>query len=160
VKKSLIGWTSALLLATGCAHQSHSEPKSAAQEYTKSQAETGADASQQAQESGNAAASSAEHAAPDDTAINQRDREGATVLPLEQGEDAQDLAMTKQIRQAVIADDSLSFEAKNVKIVSQHGEVTLRGPVKSQDEKQIIQYAADRVAGPEHVQNQLEIDND
>jgi hyperosmotically inducible periplasmic protein len=68
-----------------------------------------------------------------------------------------DRAITQKIRKAVHDDNSLSTYAHNVKIVTQDGKVTLRGPVRSEDEKNNLQAKAVTVAGQENVTNQLEI---
>jgi hyperosmotically inducible protein len=68
-----------------------------------------------------------------------------------------DRAITQKIRKAVHDDNSLSTYAHNVKIITQDGKVTLRGPVRSADEKNNLQAIAVTVAGQENVTNQLEI---
>jgi hyperosmotically inducible protein len=68
-----------------------------------------------------------------------------------------DRAITQKIRKAIHEDQSLSTYAHNIKIISQDGKVTLRGPVRSEDEKNNIQAKAVTVAGEENVTNQLEI---
>ena len=68
--------------------------------------------------------------APDNTARNVRDRDGTTLTPGDQSESKADLALTQRIRQAIVADDSLSTTAHNVKIITSDGVVTLRGPVQ------------------------------
>ncbi len=66
--------------------------------------------------------------------------------------------LTKKIRQAIIADKSLSMYAHNVKIIAQNGSVTLKGPVKSDEEKQsIASKAAEIAGGPDKVTNQLTV---
>ena len=95
--------------------------------------------------------------APDNTAINERDRDGKTLTPPDQQENETDLALTQKIRQAIIDDDNLSMSADNVKIISQNGKVTLRGPVKDQAEKANIEAKAKAVAGVTSVDNQLEV---
>ncbi len=95
--------------------------------------------------------------APDNTEVNQRDRDESAKTPLDQGNNEADLRITQQIRQAVQADDSLSFTAKNVKIISTGGKVTLRGPVNSAAERNAIEEAARKVAGVLQVDNQIEI---
>jgi len=97
------------------------------------------------------------NAAPDNTKVNERDTNSAAPTPGDQGNNAGDLKITQQIRQAVMADDSLSFTAKNVKIITQNGKVTLRGPVKSEDERSRIEAAARKVAGAAQIDNQLEV---
>lgn len=94
--------------------------------------------------------------APDNTRVNERDRKSSAVTPLDQGEGASDLDITKRIRQAVVGDHSLSFTAKNVKIITRDGKVTLRGPVNTDKERAAIQAAAEKVAGA-NVDNQLEV---
>jgi hyperosmotically inducible protein len=68
-----------------------------------------------------------------------------------------DRALTQQIRKAIHQDSSLSAYAHNIKIISQDGKVTLRGPVRSEDEKNYIQAKALTVAGEGNVTNELEI---
>ena len=67
--------------------------------------------------------------APDNTGRNVRDRSGATLTPGDQSESEADRTLTQQIRRAVVADDSLSTNAHNIKIITINGVVTLRGPV-------------------------------
>jgi hyperosmotically inducible protein len=97
------------------------------------------------------------NAPPDNTEVNERDRNAAAPTPLDQRENETDLKITQQIRQAVMADKSLSFTAKNVKIITQGGKVTLRGPVNSEQERSAIEAAARKVAGATQVDNQLEV---
>jgi hyperosmotically inducible protein len=95
--------------------------------------------------------------APDNTKVNKRDANSAALTPMDQKENQTDLKITQQIRQAVMADSSLSFTAKNVKIITQNGKVTLRGPVKTEQERGAIEAAARKVAGATQVDNQLEV---
>lgn len=97
------------------------------------------------------------NAAPDNTKVNERDRNDAAKTPLDQQENERDLKITQQIRQAVMADKSLSFTAKNVKIITANGKVTLRGPVNTEQERSSIEAAARKVAGITHVDNQIEV---
>jgi hypothetical protein len=97
-----------------------------------------------------------EHAA-NDTGKNERDRSGATATSGDQSESEADLRITQKIRQAVVDDSELSATAKNVKIVTKEGVVTLRGPVKSSQEKSQIASVAQRVDGVKRIDNQLEI---
>jgi osmotically-inducible protein OsmY len=96
-----------------------------------------------------------EHAA-DNTGVNERDGDKDTLTALDQSNDEVDREITQKIRKAVIDDDSLSFTAKNVKIITVDRKVTLRGPVKSAAERATIAAAARRVAGA-RVDNQLEV---
>ncbi len=72
---------------------------------------------------------------PDNTERNVRDRSGATLTPGDQSETEADRTLTQRVRQAVVADESLSTNAHNIKIISVDGVVTLRGPVNSAEEK-------------------------
>ena len=95
--------------------------------------------------------------APDNSGRNVRDRDNQTKTPGDQSENEADRTITQNIRQAITADDSLSTNAKNVKIITNDGTVTLRGPVKSEKEKTEIEAKAKQVAGVKRVDNQLEI---
>lgn len=95
----------------------------------------------------------------DNTGRNVRDRNDATKTPGDQSESEPDRTISQNIRQAVVADDSVSTNGKNVKIVTVDGVVTLRGPVKSEQEKTNIGAKAQQIAGVKKVDNQLEIAN-
>jgi hyperosmotically inducible protein len=103
------------------------------------------------------AAQPAEGKKADNTGVNQRDRDDKSLTPMDQGGSEADRKITQQIRQAVMKDGSLSFSSKNVKIITINGKVTLRGPVKSAEERSAIERAAAQVAGAGRVDNQLEI---
>ena len=94
----------------------------------------------------------------DNTARNTRDRQDDKLSPLDQGGSESDRAITQEIRKSVVADDSLSTNAKNVKIITVDGVVTLRGPVKTADEKTTIAALAKKAAGAKSVDDQLEIE--
>ena len=93
----------------------------------------------------------------DNTARNERDNSAAAITPLDQGENANDLAITSKIRQAIVDDKSLSSNAHNIKIVTSAGVVTLRGPVKSATEKTKIAELAQQAAPSAKINNQLEV---
>jgi hyperosmotically inducible periplasmic protein len=95
--------------------------------------------------------------APDNTGRNVRDRGGDTVTPGDQSNNKADLNLTQQIRKAIMADKSLSTNAKNVKIITANGVVTLRGPVNTPQEKATIEAKAQSIAGAHNVDSQLEI---
>jgi hyperosmotically inducible periplasmic protein len=96
-------------------------------------------------------------AAPDNTGRNVRDRGGLTLTPGDQSESEADRTLTQEIRKAVVADDSLSTLAKNIKIITVDGVVTLRGPVQSPREKETIGTKAQQIAGIDKIDNQLEV---
>jgi hyperosmotically inducible protein len=95
----------------------------------------------------------------DNSGRNVRDRNDATKTSGDQSESEADRTISQSIRQAVVADDSVSTNGKNVKIITAEGVVTLRGPVKSENEKTNIGARAQQVAGVKKVDNQLEIAN-
>lgn len=112
---------------------------------------------------GNAAAAPVDRSqkpatAADNSRVNKRDRNGATLTPMDQGPSESDRKITRDIRQAVMSDSSLSFTAKNVKIITIDGKVTLRGPVKTDAERTAIEGAARKVVGNGAlVESQLEL---
>jgi hyperosmotically inducible protein len=97
------------------------------------------------------------HPAADNTAKNERDQQTAAVTPGDQNENETDRKITQEIRQHVVDTDELSISAKNVKIVTADGNVTLRGPVKTAQEKTDIGRIAQKVSGVKRLDNQLEI---
>ena len=94
---------------------------------------------------------------PDNTALNVRDRNDRTLTPLNQGNSKADVATTAQIRKEIIAGKDMSVNARNVKIITSKGQVTLRGPVNTSEEKRLIGEIANRIARSENVDNQLEV---
>lgn len=95
--------------------------------------------------------------APDNTGRNVRDRSGDTLTPGDQSENQADLTLTQRIRRELMADKSLSTDAKNVKIITINGIVTLRGPVNTVKEKSTIEAKAQSIAGTTNVDSQLEV---
>jgi len=93
----------------------------------------------------------------DNTARNRRDKDGNTLTAGDQGNSSGDIAITANIRKAVLARDGLSVNAQNVKIITLNGRVTLRGPVNTEEEKTIIADIAGGVVEASAVDNQLEV---
>jgi hyperosmotically inducible protein len=93
----------------------------------------------------------------DNTKKNARDRDPGALTPGDQGGNEIDRTITQRIRQGIMKDDSLSMTAKNVKIITVDGVVTLRGPVKSDQEKTLIANLAQQTGNVKRVDNQLEI---
>lgn len=91
------------------------------------------------------------------TAVNERDRRDDMKTPINQNENTKDVGITADIRKRVVALDA-SVDAHNVKIITQDGRVTLRGPVKTADEKQRIEQIAFEVAGQANVESHLEVE--
>ena len=95
--------------------------------------------------------------AADNTKVNARDRQPSQVTADQQKNNKTDLDLTKEIRKALIADKSLSTYAHNVKIVARDGKVTLKGPVRSEDEKKIVEAKAAEIAGATNITNQVSV---
>lgn len=93
----------------------------------------------------------------DNTGKNERDRDNKTLTPGDQSNKPEDRKLTQAIRQAVMKDKSLTMTAKNVKIITAEGKVTLRGPVNTAEEKTKINELAKAAAGTVPVDNQLEV---
>src|ERR1700682_2413185 len=92
--------------------------------------------------------------APDNTK-NNKDQTKPTAD--QQKMNSSDSAITQKIRKAIHDDTTLSTDAHNIKIITQNGKVTLRGPVKSEDEKNNVQLKAAAIVKDDNVTNQLEI---
>jgi len=100
---------------------------------------------------------SSQQAAPDNTKVNQQDRDKSQPTADQQKDNRSDRDIAQQIRQSVVKDKSLSTYAHNVKIISQNGMVTLKGPVRSDDEKRAIETKAADIAGPDKVTSELQV---
>lgn len=98
-----------------------------------------------------------EKTAADNTAKNERDSSGETKTSGDQSNSPEDIKITAAIRRAVVAEGSLSMTAKNVKIITTGGMVTLRGPVDTAEEKATIARLAKSAAGDAKIDNQLEV---
>lgn len=94
---------------------------------------------------------------PDNTAANKADRSVTATIAEQQSNKKNDLETTRKIRQAIVGDKSLSTYAHNVKIVTMQGKVTLRGPVRTESEKESVQAKAAEVVGPTNVVNDVSI---
>lgn len=94
---------------------------------------------------------------PDNTAVNQRDNNSNAKTPIDQDENTKDVTTTADIRKSIVATEKMSINARNVKIITSNGKVTLRGPVASADEKEKIGRIAVDVAGEGNVTNELEV---
>lgn len=96
--------------------------------------------------------------APDNTEVNERDRNAGQVTADQQNESGTDRDLSAEIRQSVMRDDSLSTNAKNIKIISQDGGVTLKGPVDSEGERQsIVAKAVAAAGGADKVTDQISV---
>ncbi len=96
--------------------------------------------------------------APDNTKVNKGDGAKGAVTADKQKNDAGDRQLTQNIRKSLMADKALSTYAHNVKVISQDGKVTLRGPVRSEEEKRTVaSMAADAAGGATNVNDQMEV---
>jgi hyperosmotically inducible protein len=93
----------------------------------------------------------------DNTKVNTRDRAKGAVTADQQKENAGDRDVVRKIRQSLMKDKGLSSYAHNVKVIVQGGQVTLKGPVRSDDEKRAVEAKAIEVAGADHVTNQMSV---
>jgi len=98
--------------------------------------------------------------ASDNTKVNKRDRNKAEPTADRAKENPNDREIMQKIRQSIMDDKSLSTYAHNVKIVSQHGKVTLKGPVRSEEEKKTVEQKATEVAGAGNVTDQMTVKPD
>ena len=94
----------------------------------------------------------------DNTKVNQRDRDKAEPTADQQKENKSDRELTRQVRRALVKDKSLSTYAHNIKIIAQNGVVTLKGPVRSDQEKQAVEAkAVEAAGGADKVRSEIEI---
>ncbi|HZQ25133.1 MAG TPA: BON domain-containing protein [Terriglobales bacterium] len=93
----------------------------------------------------------------DNTKVNQRDRSQNEPTADQQKENSSDRELARQVRRAIVKDKSLSTDAHNVKIIAQNGSVTLKGPVKSEEEKQALESKAAEIAGAGKVNSELQV---
>ena len=89
--------------------------------------------------------------------LNARDRNDQTLTPGDQGGSSTDFDTTRRIRKEITSTKNMSVSARNVKIITANGRVTLRGPVNTEEEKQLIGEIASRIAQSANVDNQLEV---
>lgn len=99
----------------------------------------------------------AQQPAPDNTKTNQRDRDKAAATADKQKMSAEDRELTRKIRTAIIGDKLLSTYAHNVKIIARDGKVTLKGPVRSEEEKRTVLGKAIEIAGEGSVTDETEV---
>ena len=93
----------------------------------------------------------------DNTKVNQRDR-SKTEPPADQGKNnLSDRDLMQKIRKSLMDDEFLSTSAHNVKIIAQNGQVTLKGPVASEEEKRVAEEKATAVAGSGNVINEMDV---
>ncbi len=92
----------------------------------------------------------------DNSGLNTRDKEGLTLIPQHQPDYAKDRRLLAAVRRAVIHERELSTMAHNIKIFAVAGVVTLRGPVRSDVERDRLEQIAQTVPGVTSVVNELD----
>ncbi len=90
------------------------------------------------------------------TGINERDRDGKTLTPMDQMNNESDLKVTQEIRRALVRGE-FSTDAKNIKVITRNGAVTLRGPVETAAELKRITDLVKPMPGVKSIDNQLEV---
>lgn len=96
--------------------------------------------------------------APDNTKVNKRDRDANQPTADQQKENTSDRDVARNIRRSIVSDKSLSTYAHNIKVIAQNGTVTLKGPVKSEDEKKaIVAKAVEVVGSADKVTDQISV---
>jgi hyperosmotically inducible protein len=98
-----------------------------------------------------------QNAAPDNTKVNTRDRDKNEMTADQQKENRSDRELARQVRRALVKDKALSTYAHNVKVVARDGAVTLKGPVRSEEEKQAVEAKAVEVAGQGKVTDEISV---
>ena len=98
-----------------------------------------------------------QQSAPDNTKTNQGDANKGATTADQQKMNGVDQYITKQIRSSITKDKSLSTYAHNIKIITQAGIVTLKGPVRSEDEKSAVEAKAQKIAGNSNVTSELTV---
>ena len=94
---------------------------------------------------------------PDNTKVNQRDRAENAKTADQAKNNVSDREIMQKIRKSIMDDKSLSTYAHNVKVIATNGKVTLKGPVRSEEEKKTVEDKATEVAGAGNVVNQISI---
>jgi hyperosmotically inducible periplasmic protein len=89
--------------------------------------------------------------------VNKRDRAQSEPTADQAKNHLSDRELMQKIRRSVEDDKSLSTYAHNVKIIAQNGKVTLKGPVRSEEEKRNVEQKAAAVAGADHLSNEITI---
>ena len=95
--------------------------------------------------------------APDNTKVNKGDRSAGAPTADQAKNNKSDREIMKEIRKSIQEDKSLSSYGHNVKVIAQSGQVTLKGPVNSDEERKSIEAKAAEVAGAGNVTNQMTV---
>lgn len=96
-------------------------------------------------------------ASADNTKVNKRDRKSSAVTADQQKETETDRETSANIRRALMDTKDLSTYAHNVKIITRNGMVTLKGPVRSEEEKKTVEAKATEIAGAGKVNSMISV---
>jgi hyperosmotically inducible periplasmic protein len=107
--------------------------------------------------SGAALPATSQQTAPDNTRANKGDAQKGATTADQQKMNPTDRELTRKIRASIMDDKSLSTYAHNIKIVTQDGKVTLKGPVRTEQEKADVEAKAAAVAGATNVTSQIQV---
>jgi osmotically-inducible protein OsmY len=97
---------------------------------------------------------------PDNTKVNQRDRQAGAPTADKAKDNKSDRELMQQVRKSIVDDKSLSTYAHNVKVIGKHGKITLKGPVRSEEEKSSVVAKATEIAGAGNVVDQITVKPD
>jgi len=96
-------------------------------------------------------------AASDNTKVNKRDRGSGRLNAGQQGNSKADRELTRKIRRALVEDKALSTYARNIKVITRDGAVTLRGPVRTEEEKKTVEAKAAEAAAGASITSEIEV---
>jgi hyperosmotically inducible periplasmic protein len=94
---------------------------------------------------------------PDNTKVNQRDRNQSEVTADQAKNNTSDREIAAHIRRDVVKDKTLSTYGHNVKVIADHGKVTLKGPVRSDEEKRAIEEYARKYASDGNINDEMTV---
>ena len=94
---------------------------------------------------------------PDNTKHNKIENQKSTAQ--NSGNDKADLQLSATLRRKIMHKKGLSTDAQNIKIIAENGTLVLRGPVKTEAEKQIIDGLAKQCCASVSYKNELEVKN-
>lgn len=153
---TLLVLLSTAALVTACSSSSRDVAADRPDSDLNSRADSGRDATVPESDATSAVATDTP---ADNTGINERDRSGTQPTAQDQSESPADRETSQKIRAAIVGDSALSMSAKNVKVITVNGVVTLRGPVNNAAERTAIAQKAEQIAGAGKVVNNLEVAN-
>jgi len=95
--------------------------------------------------------------APDSATKNAPAPDQPIITTEKQSNEKCDVDVTTRLRKEVMAQKGFSTNAQNVKISTENGMLTLRGPVDNENEKKVIGSLARKCSGATKISNLLEV---